>query len=78
MNKESIKENLLNLRNVQTHTWTAMLVTISGTLTLLWTFELLLSKILFILGIMFFAFFINLYFNKDENIRNLTQKLEDK
>lgn len=78
MNKESIKENLISLRNVQTHAWTAMLVTISGTLSLLWTFKFLFTKILFILGIMFFIFFMNLYLNKNENIRDLTQKLEEK
>ncbi|EKE02091.1 MAG: hypothetical protein ACD_20C00428G0002 [uncultured bacterium] len=77
MSKDKIKENLANLRTVQTHIWTALLVTISGTLTLLQSFDKILSKILFTSGILFFLFLLNVYLNRNETINKLTQKMED-
>lgn len=77
MKKDQIKETLSNLRNLQTHTWTAMLVTISGSLTLLQSFDKSLSKILSIVGFLFFLFLLNVYLNRNERITKITQKMED-
>lgn len=77
MNKDQIKENLTNLRSTQNHLWTGMLVTLSGSLSLLQSFDQLLSKILCILGVMFFIFFLNLYLNRNDLIEKLTKKLEE-
>ena len=77
MNKESIKENLINLRNVQTHTWTAMLVTISGSFTLLQDFHKLFNVVFSIAGFLFFLFLLNVYLNREEIINKFTEKLEN-
>ena len=75
--KEKIKEELANLRNNQTHTWTAMVVTISGSLTLLQSFEKFMNKILFGVGTLFFILFLYIYLNRNEFIENIIEKIED-
>lgn len=77
MEKERLKEKLANYRNVQTHLWTAMLVTISGSLALLQSFNNLLNKFLVVIGIAIFFFLLNGYLNKNEIIEKLIKKLED-
>jgi len=77
MAKERLKENLANLRNVQTHLWTAMLVTISGSFALLQSFDNLLNRFLIVIGIALFFFLLNAYLNKNEIIENTIKKLED-
>ncbi len=78
MNKEEIKETLKNHRNIQTHLWTGMLVTISGTLSLLQNFDGWLNKVLFIIGNLLFIFLFSIYLDKNEQILKLTRKMEDK
>ncbi len=77
MNKDQLKETLKNHRNTQTHLWTGMLVTISGTLVMLQSFEVFLNKILFITGILSFIFLFGVYLNKNEQIIKLTKKLKE-
>ena len=77
MDKELIKEKLKNLRAIQTHIWTAILITAGGPFTLLHSFNELLSKILSISGFIFFLFLLNVYLNRNEVINQLTDKLED-
>lgn len=77
MSKERLKEKLTNLRNIQTHLWTAMLVTISGSFALLQSFNSLLNKFLVVIGIVFFFFLLNAYLYKNEIIEKLIKKLED-
>lgn len=69
MNKDKIKENLAHLRNIQTHLWTAMLVTAGGTLTLLQHLKGY-NIVLFILGVLTFSFLFNVYLGKNELIEN--------
>lgn len=77
MKNEKIKENLNNLRSIQTHTWNALLVTAGGSLTLIQTINKPLNKILAIAGFLFFAFLLNVYLNRNELINKLTNKLEE-
>jgi len=77
MSKECVKESIANYRNTQTHLWTAMLVTISGSFALLQFFNATLNKILSISGFIIFFLLFNVYLNLDEIIKNLTNKLED-
>ncbi|OGI01250.1 MAG: hypothetical protein A2Y25_01830 [Candidatus Melainabacteria bacterium GWF2_37_15] len=77
LQKEKIKEKLANLRNNQTHTWTAMLVTISGSLTLLQSLEKFMNKILFSIGILLFIILLYIYLNRNEFIEKIIQKIED-
>ncbi|GEM_PF-5557645 len=77
MAKERLKEKIANLRNVQTHLWTAMLVTISGSLTLLQSFDTILNKILCIAGFLLFFFLLDAYLSKNKYLKELIQKVED-
>ncbi|HBG48688.1 MAG TPA: hypothetical protein DDW90_04150 [Cyanobacteria bacterium UBA9971] len=77
MPKVRLKEQIANYRNTQTHLWTAMMVTISGSLALLQFFNTTLNKILSTSGFILFFVLFNFYLNLDEIVKNLTEKLED-
>lgn len=77
MAKERIKEIIAHHRNTQTHLWTAMLVTLSGNLTLLQFLNSILNKFLFGVGVLMSIFLFYVYLNKNEAIINLIKKLED-
>lgn len=77
MPKVRLKEQIANYRNTQTHLWTAMMVTISGSFALLQFFNTTLNKILSILGFIIFFLLLNFYLNLNELVIKLTKKLED-
>lgn len=77
MNKDKIKENLTNLRIVQTHTWTAMLVAFSGSFTLLWSFKNIFTILFSTAGITFSFFLLYVYLNRNEIINKITRDMED-
>ena len=77
MSKDQLKEIIANHRNTQTHLWTAMLVTMSGSLTLLQFLNTNLNKVLVGIGFLLFFSLLNFYLNLNELIINLIKKLED-
>ena len=77
MPKVLLKEQIANYRNTQSHLWTAMMVTISGSFALLQFFNTTLNKILSILGFIIFFLLLNFYLNLNELVIKLTKKLED-
>ena len=76
MTKEHIKENLTNYRNTQTHLWTAMLVTLSGSFALLQSSHSFLGKTAAVIGFLISFLIFYFYLNLDELIKNLTNDLE--
>lgn len=78
MDKDQIKMQIDLHKNIQTHIWTATMITIAGTLTLLQKFNTNINKILFILGIITFFTLFNFYLNKLAIINSLIKKMEDK
>ncbi len=54
-----------------------MLVTISGSLTLLQSFDTILNKILCIAGFLLFFFLLDAYLSKNKYLKELIQKVED-
>ncbi len=77
MNKDRIKERLAHIRNIQTHTWSGMLVSAAGSFGLFWTVDTLLARIFFVVGILLFAWLLSVYLNRNEAIENIIQQLED-
>ena len=77
MTKEHLKEIIAHHRNTQTHLWTAMLVTISGSLTLLQYSKTISNITLASAGFIFFFLLFNIYLHKNEIILNLIKNLED-
>jgi diacylglycerol kinase len=76
MDKEKKKEYLAHQRNIQTHLWTAMLVTISGTLSLLQHINII-NIVLLCFGVLIFGAALTVYLNKNESIEKLIRLMED-
>jgi intracellular septation protein A len=76
MDKDFIKKRIDYLRDERNHLWTALIVTIGGTLTLLFNMDNILKAIFFILGLIFSVIFLLGYFKKVDQIELLFDKLE--
>lgn len=77
MDKDSILKQIDYVRDIKNHLWTGLLITVGGTLTLVFHLDSLLKIIFFTLGIIFSVIFFIGYFKKDEQIEFLFDKLNE-
>jgi len=77
MPKVLLKEQIANYRNTQSHLWTAMLVTISGSFALWQSSHSISGKSVAIIGILISFLIFYCYLNLDDFVKNLTKRLED-
>lgn len=77
MKKETLKELIATQRNIQTHIWTACMITIGGSLALVFHLNSVTDKIMCLCGFALFGFLFNVYLNKLVKIDLLTKKLNE-
>ena len=75
MYKDIIFKRIDVLRDSKNNLWTASLVSLSGTLTLMFNLDSKLKILFFCLGSLFSAIFVYGYFKKDDQIEYLISKL---
>ncbi|NLF83795.1 MAG: hypothetical protein GX568_07420 [Candidatus Gastranaerophilales bacterium] len=76
MNKDCLKEKINSLRDIRNHNWQALILTIGGTLALLFNMDTALRKLFFALGIVVIFILINAYFEKENRIRKYIKEME--
>jgi hypothetical protein len=84
MSKEAIQKEIDRLRDEKNHMWNTMLVSLGGSLTLIlnvgnllqFSMGNVLKFILSIVGFFLSYIFLKGYFNKDDEIKRLINKLE--
>ena len=76
MDKEYLKEKINHNRNIKDNIWTALIVTIGGTIGLSLNSNSILKIILICVGVLAIIFFINAYFIRFSIIENLISKLK--
>lgn len=72
---KTIEKLIDSHRDTRAHYWTALLVTVSGTLTIMYSLDNNFKKIFFIFGFITSIVFLFLYFEKSIIINYLTRKL---
>lgn len=77
MNKDKILKEIDCQRDIKNHLWNALVLSLAGSLGLLFANGSLLRNILIITGFLSFLIFANGYFAKDEHIKRMLNKLED-
>jgi len=77
MDKETIKQEISYQTTIKTHLWTGLLVTASGTLSLLLNLDSIPKSVLFTFGAILSISILNDYFNKTILIRSLLNNLEN-
>lgn len=77
MSKEKTLKEIDVLINEKNHLWNALIITIGGSLTLLFSVKGFITYLFFIVGILFAAIFLNGYFRKDDLIKNLLTKIDE-
>lgn len=76
-NKDSVKKRIDYLRDERNHIWTSLMVTLGGTLALMFNLNSKLKIIFFIFGVLFSIIFFYAYFKKDEKFELLIKKIEE-
>lgn len=76
MNKESVQKEIDHQINVKNNLWTAFIVTLSGTITQMFTFNNWFKLIPIIIGLFVSYILLTGYFNKEYLILKLIKKLE--
>jgi hypothetical protein len=74
--EKAVEKKIDHQRDMKNNIWTALIVTISGTISLIVSSINFLKILFIIIGILLILFFIHGYFNKQESIENLINKLE--
>lgn len=76
MKNDSIKKQIDCIRDIKSHLWTGLVVSIGGTIGLSFNIDSLYKIILVIIGIVLIIVFFLAYFQKDILIESLLNKLE--
>ena len=76
MTKEAIQKEIDCLRDVKNHLWNAIIVSIGGSVALTFNLNDLWKYTLFVSGILLSFIFLNGYFQKDDKINELLEKLK--
>jgi len=77
MNEKIIEKQIDSQRDMRNHLWTALLVTVSGTLTVMFNLNSLLRGLFFLIGSSFIAILFIGYLNKSICINRLLRKLTE-
>ncbi len=79
MNIEAIKKEIDCQISIKNNHWNAFILSLAGSLGLIFTGGFSVIKIIFIvIGLILAVFFFNIYLNKVDHLDNLVKKLEDK
>ncbi|HSA06909.1 MAG TPA: hypothetical protein P5556_06995 [Candidatus Gastranaerophilales bacterium] len=76
MDTEALKKEIDILINERNHLWNALILTVAGTISLIFSVKTLLIYILIFAGISFAIIFFNGYFNKKDMLQKLLNKLK--
>ena len=76
MSKDIVQKRIDYLRDIKNNIWTATIVSIGGTIALLFNLDNKLKIILFIIGILVSFILLYAYFRKDDEIELQFAKLE--
>ncbi len=76
MRNDALKKKIDCLRDAKNHLWTGLVVSISGVLGLSFSVSNFYKFILICAGIIFIIIFFFAYFQKDNEIEKLINKLE--
>ncbi len=74
-NKDALKKEIDYQINIKNNLWTALIVSVSGTLSLLFNTDNITKLIFVIIGLIFTVLFINGYFKRNDIIEDLIKKL---
>ena len=74
MNDDQIKETLINIRNIQNHTWAGMLLCFSGSLGLIFAGKGILAWLFSGIGFMLGFWLLNVYLIRNEAIDRITNE----
>jgi hypothetical protein len=75
MEKNFILKQIDCIRDVKNHLWTGLIVTLGGTLTLLFNLNTNLKLVFFFIGLFFSIIFFVAYFKKDDQLEFFFNKL---
>ena len=75
---DRIKEKIINQINIRNNIWNALMLSIGGTLTLLFNINNnLIRNIFLVFGVLLTLFFLFAYFKNNDCIENLINKLKE-
>lgn len=77
MKKDAVKKEIDTIRDVRNHIWNATIVTIGGTVAILFNLDSMLKIIFFIIGLIIIPFLVNGYFQKENKINLLIKELKE-
>lgn len=77
MSKEAIQKEIDRLRDEKNHLWNALIVSVGGSLALLFNLDNPFKLIFSIVGFLVGFIFLNGYFKKDDKIDELIEKLKE-